>query len=303
MLVVGAPAHSDTTPGPFVTFLFSRTEVGLAVDCRPVVGNLAPLSTTVAPWLASQGLTATGTIVTRRTAQNTPTCAHWGRSLTATWSQAAGLAARYGWTFVSHTATYPSNMARLTPAQQSAETCGSGRTLDAHGLPGAHGMVAYPGAQPLPERLQETYGSRCFAWGRSYGGGPTTTVDGATFPYWQHNGPSPNGGACHLTGQPCSRVVASGTTIPYILPAWIISSVRMMRAGQWMTIQAYLLVTGHTAHWDCSSRDVLAHWTDDNERYCWTDWQQIARAVRASRAAVTDPLSVGVAFGRPSTYP
>jgi len=43
-----------------------------AIDCRPVVGNLATLSTTVAPGWPPRGMTATGTIVTRWTAQNPP---------------------------------------------------------------------------------------------------------------------------------------------------------------------------------------------------------------------------------------
>ena len=46
------------------------------------------------------------------------------------------------------------------------------------------------------------------------------------------------------------------------------------------------------------------HWTNDNERYCYQDWQAVVRAVQAVPGViVTDPLTVGVAFGRPATYP
>ena len=40
------------------------------------------------------------------------------------------------------------------------------------------------------------------------------------------------------------------------------------------------------------------------ERYCYNDWQQIVQAIKArGNIIVTDPLTVGRAFGRPSTYP
>ena len=79
---------------------------------------------------------------------------------------------------------------------------------------------------------------------------------------------------------------------------------------QWLTIQAYLLVTGtnppythNTTRWDCTSANPDLHWSNDNERYCYNDWQQIVQAVAARRdIIVTDPLTVGIAFGRPSHY-
>ena len=78
-----------------------------------------------------------------------------------------------------------------------------------------------------------------------------------------------------------------------------------------MTMQAYVLVTGKNPayssspiRWDCTSTNVRMHWTNDNERYCYQDWQAIIRAVDArAEITVTDPLTVGVAFGRPATYP
>ena len=46
------------------------------------------------------------------------------------------MARNFGWSFVSHTATYPADLSSLSPARRYAETCGSAATLDAHGLPG-----------------------------------------------------------------------------------------------------------------------------------------------------------------------
>ena len=49
-----------------------------------------------------------------------------------------------------------------------------------------------------------------------------------------------------------------------------------------------MLVTGkspaYTAsriRWDCTSTNVRMHWTNDNERYCYQDWQAVVRAVQA----------------------
>ena len=50
-----------------------------------------------------------------------------------------------------------------------AETCGSLDTLKAHNLPGAAGMIAYPGSytkNPAVVNLQTNYGDKCFDWGR-----------------------------------------------------------------------------------------------------------------------------------------
>ena len=77
-----------------------------------------------------------------------------------------------------------------------------------------------------------------------------------------------------------------------------------------MTIQAYVLVTGtnplyasSTIRWDCTSSNPALHWSNDNERYCYSDYKRIIAAVAAKGIPTTDPLSVGVAFGRPVSYP
>ena len=62
--------------------------------------------------------------------------------------------------------------------------------------------------------------------------------------------------------------------------------------------------TGLTMSRTGASSEPGLHWTNDDERYCYSDWQQIVSAIAAMPSlTVTDPLTVGVAFGRPASYP
>ena len=257
-------------------------------------------------------MTATGTLVTGITQATVPTCTHFGDSLASSWADAANLASNFGWSFVSHTATYPGQLGKLTPTQSYAETCGSVAILDGNGLPGGHGLIAYPGIQTAPVALQGGYAANCFAWGRTYNkSGTTPAANGTTPPYWQET-EAVNGGACHVKGMPCYNV-SSGANgrARYDEPSTIIARIQALQPGQWFTLQAYLLVTGsnpgysHNAtRWDCTSPNPALHWTNDDERYCYSDWQQIVSAIAAMPSVtVTDPLTVGVAFGRPASYP
>jgi hypothetical protein len=303
------PRSAAAPPGPFATLLFSRSEITAADNC--VVNNtgIARLDTVVAPYLQSLGMIGTGTLVTDKTKASALTCTHSNSSMTASWSKASTLATTYGWRFTSHTATYPSNLSNLTPAQAEAETCGSARTLDNHGLPGGHGMISYPGAQGPPTALQTNYSARCFAWGRLYGSAGTTALSaGTTSPYWQHT-IVVNGGACNVSTAACYTIPSTGSP-HYQLPSKFIGYLNAVDPGEWFTLQAYILVTGKNpayttsaVRWDCIASDVRLHWTNDNERYCYQDWQRIVRAIDAKAGmTVTDPLTVGVAFGRPATY-
>ena len=93
----------------------------------------------------------------------------------------------------------------------------------------------------------------------------------------------------------------------YTLPSTIIARIQALKPGQWYTLQAYLLVTGKNpkyAHnkmrWDCTSSDPALHWTNTTVRYCYSDYQQILQAIAADPSiTVTDPLTVGRAWGRP----
>jgi hypothetical protein len=306
----GGARVAAAASGPYVTLLFSRSEISAADNCVRNDSGIARLDTAVAPYLAARGMTASGTLVTAKTKETTTTCTHSNSSLTASWAQAKTFAQQYGWSFVSHTATYPSNLAGLTPAQSQSETCGSAAAIDSHGLPGGHGLIAYPGAQPLPVALQTNYAAKCFAWGRQYSSnGTTLAAAGRTAPYWQ-NTAVPNGGACNVSTAPCYTIPATGNK-RYNLPSRFVAYVSALKPDQWFTFQTFILVTGKSPayatspiRWDCTSSNVRMHWTNDNERYCYQDWQSVIAAIpTVPGVIVTDPLTVGVRFGRPATYP
>ena len=293
----------------YATLFFSRSEVTAADACTTDDTGVARLDTTVAPYLHSLGMAGTGSLVTAKTHKTKNNCTHSGDSLTASWAQATSLAQTYGWDFVSATATYPDNITSLPPAQQQAETCGSANTIDNHGLPGAHGLIAYPGAQGSPTTVQAKYGARCFAWGRVYDkSGTTTAAMGAAAPYWQLTRAF-NGGPCNDSTASCYTVAAHGSP-RYATPEEIIALVDALQPGQWLSMQSYILVTGKNppytrngTRWNCTSSNPDRHWTNDVERYCYSDFQQVVQAIKARRIIVTDPLTVGVAFGRPAAYP
>ena len=300
------------TSGPFVTLLFSRSETAAADNCVPDDSGIAPLDTVVAPYLRSLGLTGTGSLVTGVTQATAPDCTHSGDSLTSSWADAANLATNFGWSFVSHTATYPSQLGKLTPTQSYAETCGSAAALDAHGLPGGARAHRVPRGADSPVRAAEQLRGELLRLGADL----------------QQVGDDPRLGRHHPAvlaadrgGQrrrlpcqdaPCYNVAAgAGGNLRYDEPSTIIAKIQALQPGQWFTLQAYILVTGsspsyahNTTHWDCTSPNPALHWTNDNERYCYSDWQQIVSAIAAMPdVTVTDPLTVGVAFGRPATYP
>ena len=294
----------------YATLFFSRSEITGADACTPDDTGIARLDTTVAPYLRSLRMAGTGSLVTDVTHKTANNCTHNGDSLTASWAQATSLAQTYGWHFVSATATYPRNLTSLPPLQQQAETCGSANTIDAHGLPGAHGLIAYPGAQGMPTSVQAKYGAKCFAWGREYDkSGTTTAAMGTTAPYWQLTRAF-NGGPCNDPTAPCYTIAADGSP-RYATPDQIIGLVDALQPGQWLSLQSYILVTGKNppythngTRWNCNSADPDLHWTNDVERYCYNDFQQVVQAIAArGDITVTDPLTVGVAFGRPATYP
>src|SRR5205823_3464476 len=130
----------------------------------------------------------------------------------------------------------------LTRAQQFAETCGSAATIEAHGLPGGHGLIAYPGAQPFPTATQTDYGAKCFAWGRHYDStGITTAAAAGTAPYLQHT-KADNGGPCNTPSAPCYTISTKAGN-RYTLPSKVISTIRALQPGQWFTLQSFILVT------------------------------------------------------------
>lgn len=300
--------HAAQSGQIYATLYFSRSEITAADNCVKDNTGIARLDTTVAPYLQSLGMIGVGSLVTGKTHTTKNNCTHGGDSLTVSWDQATSLAQTYGWNFVSATATYPSDIESLSPAQQRSETCGSANTIANHGLPGAHGLIAYPGLSGEPTSVQATDGAKCFAWGRVFNkSGTTTAAMGTTAPYWQYTRAF-NGGPCNDPSAACYTIVAHGSP-RYAEPSQIIALVNALQPGQWLTLQSYILVTGKNppyAHngtqWNCTSSNPALHWSNDVERYCYNDFQQVVQAIAARGIDVTDPLTVGVAFGRPSTY-
>ena len=311
----GAPANAHTgsaavapvaatTDGPFVTLLFSRSEVAAADRTPPVRDNrnIAGLVTVVAPFLASNGLVATATIQTATTKQSTVSFTHYGFTASISWDAASRLAGTYRLErSAPHQRDVPDELDQPATSRIWAETCGSAATIAAHGLPGSSGLYAWP-SDKYVDAIQAAYVSTCIAFGRQYSKLPTTRTDALTPPYYQHT-EGLNGGSCNDRTKPCWTV--AGIPSHYDLPQAVIDRIRDTSSGQWFTLQAYVLVTGknpayqtNTTRWDCTSADPRQHWSNDNERYCWQDYQAIIRAIPSS-AVVTDPLSVAHLWGRP----
>src|SRR2546423_7829663 len=147
-------AAASSTSGPYLTLLFSRTNVTAATAAEATNGcietddNIARLDTVVAPALYALGLHPTGTIETGRTHDFALWCGHYNLSYLASWDLARSLVVRYGWSFASHSATYPNEADEWIALGISGpydETCGTAQQLSSEGLPGATGLVAWPG--------------------------------------------------------------------------------------------------------------------------------------------------------------
>ncbi len=283
---------------PFLTLLFSRSEIMDASDCRPDRTGSLNLVTQVAPALARRGIAGTGSVETGITRAVSRACVHYKRSLTASWADLARLRDRFGWKFVSHGRTFATNLASLTPRQQWSETCGSLLDLERHGHWSGDGLFAYPDNK-WNAKVETDVVSRCFAFGRRYAGGPTTRAEAMALPHWQRT-TGIGGGRCNDPALPCSKLA---TVTTYHSPVSLIQTLRRLAPNQWLTLQSYVFVTGdRRGHWRCNARHWQDHWTDDAERYCWNDYRRILSAI-PSRVRVTDPKTVARAWGRTNYRP
>src|SRR5476649_1770265 len=68
--VTSSFSATGATPGPFVSLIFSRTEMSAADNCTPNNTGIAQLATAVAPYLKSMGMMATGTLATAKVMQS-----------------------------------------------------------------------------------------------------------------------------------------------------------------------------------------------------------------------------------------
>jgi hypothetical protein len=290
--------------GRFVELIFSRTDVTAAdgTPCQPDDTNVARLDTSVEPFLQFFGLAATGSLETGRTPATGTWCSHFGETESASWSVAQSLAAE-GWTFVSHSMDYPDEQQwqQMSAAQRWQETCGSAQTIDANGLPGGDTMFLWPNNIIDPATLISDV-EPCFGTNRKYGDGVTDVSAVAGAPYRQ-SVLGLSGGRCNTPGAPCDHV--PGTITRYRTPADVINEINSLGPGQVLTLQSYLNVVGTSPayttsgeQWDCSSSDPTLHWTNDAERYCWSDLQTILLYLAASGIGISQPSLVEANFGR-----
>ncbi|MDX6591705.1 MAG: hypothetical protein QOJ13_901 [Gaiellales bacterium] len=286
----GAP---PPVPGPFLTLLFSRSQITVADNCVANNTGVARLDTVVAPELDRRGLHATGSVQTGDTSDNAHSCLHGRRSLGASWDELAWLRNTYDWDFVSHSSTYATAIASLNARQQWNETCGSMEVLKAHGHAGADGLFVWPNNK-WDAGVQLNLVSRCFAFGRQYGPGITDRASALSAPHWQST-IGMSGGRCQDVSLPCSRLP---TLTTYRAPQVMADKMASLRSDQWLTIQVYLLVTGSRAGlWDCTSPDWQEHWSSEAERYCWVDYLRVLNSIPAN-VETADPKTVAAAWGR-----
>jgi hypothetical protein len=297
-------ATLNVVTSKFVELLFSRTEETAADNCVRDDTDIALLDTTVAPYLQSLGFSATGSIETSPTQQSSLWCTHYQSTLATSWDLAQELASTYGWTFISHSATYPTTWP-TDPGQQWDQTCGSAQVIDAHGLPGADAMFAWPHSYFNATALTQ-FVEPCFGTSRVFRNVPTDVGTLSTPPYFQYAWQLLGGCLSAATGaNQCGPVTIDGSTLTYQDPQAVIDAIEALPPGRVVTLQAYLLVTGksppYTAskdQWDCTSSDPADHWSNDAERYCYSDFQEIMQALYDSGITITQPLAVDAAFGR-----
>ena len=298
IVVLGPSAAADAS-GPYLTLLFSRSNVTSASNCVADDTNVARLDTVVAPALASLGLHPTGSIETGPTQQEALRCSHYKETLFVSWSIAQQLANQYGWSFVSHTATYPFNETRWSALSSQGiydETCGSEQQITAHGLPGAIGTMAWPDGyvfDPAKDDVQA-----CYDFSRTLGGSGITDQSTGTVAPYNESARGFNGGPCNDPSAACYTYTFGHAPGRYRSPDAMAELIASAQPSQWVTLQSYLLVTGsRPGYWDCTSQDWPEHWTYDTERYCWNDYLSVVASIPAV-VTVTDPASVGEAWVR-----
>jgi hypothetical protein len=297
MLLCPAPAQAASPP--FLTLLFSRTQVATASNCAPL-RQAVRLDTEVAPALERRGLAGTGSLVVSYTRPSALDC-YDDRDVRghvvaprairgASWALAATLRDRFGWSFVSHSRTYR-DMTRLSPAQQQAESCGTLAAFRAHGHLRADGLFAYPNNRFTPAIQRRVAG--CFDFARAYGGGVNTRR--AARPPWLVHASVVNGGACFNPALRCHRL---HTPQRYSSPAALGARVAALSHDQWMILQGYRFLRGRLpGRFDCTGTDWRSHWTTSTEEYCWSDYLKVIDRINRS-THVVDPKTVAVAWGR-----
>lgn len=299
---VPGAAHA-ATPG-YVSLLFGRMQwVSTTSSDGGLTCNALPNTVTLGQAhddLAARGLTATGVVITSRTPETGFQCfkgytLHPGWDLLADWHT-------QGWSFVSG-GTH-ADMRTLDYEGMLTESCGSIGVFRDHGIDPT-GLFGY-GNNSWTVGAQTDPVSRCYAFGRRYGGSVNLRTD-AVAPWFQST-ESVSGGLCADPLLACS-VSAGGATTLYASPDSLAAQVAAP-PDTWGAVQFYRFVTGSYAGsssaWDCTSPDWRQHWTTKAELYCYDDFLTVADAIAAAKAnavVAADPVTVAAAWGRTLDVP
>jgi hypothetical protein len=273
----------------FVTLQFGRTQWVSTFKCVPIDGAIDLGS--VAAELQRRGYTGVGAVVLNRTSDGFRQCIN-SYYLSASWQDVAALQGM-GWSFISGSQSY-TNITKLTPPEQQAESCGTLPDFATRGID-ASGEFAYADNKSS-HAVQSQIVSACFDWGRKYQSYSATSY-ASIGPPWFQSTHSLSGGLCNNIVAPC---YSSGAKTRYQMPSKVARWLAGLNDRQWATLQAYRFVTGvrnGTPSWDCTSPDPRNHWTSQGEYYCWVDYLAILDSIPRS-FIVTDPATVAAAWGR-----
>ena len=283
-------------PGPgYLTIQFGRSIDGsyLGKGCVRAPGFLTLAE--VAEDLEARGMAATTTVVVNRAGATTELCI--GGDIYASWTDLQGLE-REGWSVVSDGMTH-NDIVTMSSSQQMEESCGSLADFTRYGLNGS-GLYAY-GDSKFTTAIQRTIVATCFMYGRTYRGGVNHRATMSSIGFQNTN--SITGGACNKARQPCYTTIPGQAGKHYMSPVTLATMVAGEQGDQWIDLQFYRLVSGAVHNgaysWDCTSSDWTLHWTSQTEMYCQNDFDAILSKVPAG-IVVTDPATVGTAWGRPT---
>lgn len=288
-----APVN-PTGPG-YLTIQWGRSiyaPTNSAKTCQPIPNTLSIIDE--ANDLQSHGYSGTGTVVVDRTNATSRYCD--SANAYSSWSDLATLRDTYGWTFVSDGLTH-NDITKMSAAQQQQESCGSLQAFTDNGHTRAGGLFAY-GDNRYNTTVQTNVVSTCFAFGRTYRGG-RNFLSHMGAPWFQSTN-SILGGNCTQVGAPCYTAIT--TNVHYNDPQQI-ANLFNVPGDEWVDVQFYRLVTGVSTFspqwsWDCSNADWHLHWTSQTEMYCLNDFDWALAQIPPS-VVVTDPATVGAAWGRP----
>ena len=325
-MLTPSPAQADPALAtPMVTVTLSRTEISAADQavggergaCVRDDKDVAPLDTQVLPWVAANtpSVHLTGSVETDVTQKSAEWCAHYGETRAPSWTELQRFQSLYGMRFISHSANYPTSWSSVPLSWQNRfddfspsalsdwqrwETCGSRDALYGHGLLGGDGQFNWPDNK-LDAGVQAADVEPCFYFNRIYQGNGVNTLASAQANNNELSSKQISGGSCNVPGLACSTVLP----YRYVVPRQIMTQISNLKPGQEYSLQTYLLVRNtnpvyqtNQDQWDCTNPNPAYHWSNDVERYCWSDFKRVLTFLQNDpNIVVTDPEGVAVAWG------